>query len=102
MVKQPACAAAINSSGFVPGPFSNRDVNEYAVLFRTPPGADNVPFPCFRSPFQTADAVRFIMFLSFLATNCIECGRVGQSKMRCGLNSAPFGRRQLTFLEIRP
>src|SRR5688500_7370219 len=54
IVKQPACAAAINSSGFVPGAFSNRVVNEYGVLLRTPPGADNVPLPCFKSPFQTA------------------------------------------------
>lgn len=26
--KQPACAAAINSSGLVPAPFSNREMNE--------------------------------------------------------------------------
>src|SRR5580693_6422088 len=43
--KHAACAAAINSSGFVPGPFSNRDVNEYCVSFSTPPGAEIVPFP---------------------------------------------------------
>src|SRR5215469_17324399 len=29
--KHPACAAAISSSGFVPGAFSNRVVNEYGV-----------------------------------------------------------------------
>jgi hypothetical protein len=28
MVKQPACAAAISSSGLVPGPFSKRVLNE--------------------------------------------------------------------------
>jgi hypothetical protein len=29
--KQPACAAAINSSGFVPMPFSKRVLKEYCV-----------------------------------------------------------------------
>src|ERR1700758_3092080 len=52
--KQPACAAAINSSGFVPGAFSNRVVNEYGVLFNTPPGAEIVPLPSFNPPFHTA------------------------------------------------
>src|ERR1700677_3844656 len=61
MVKQPACAAAMSSSGLVPTPFSKRVANEYGELFRTPPGADSVPLPCLRSPFQTADAVRFII-----------------------------------------
>src|SRR5580692_7709834 len=63
MVKHPAWAAAMSSSGFVPGPFSNRVVKEYGALFRTPPGAESVPLPDFRSPFQTADAVRFIVFV---------------------------------------
>src|SRR5258706_86046 len=52
--KQAACAAAINSSGFVPGPFSNREVNEYCVSFSTPPGAEIVPLPSFSPPFHTA------------------------------------------------
>src|ERR1700757_461095 len=60
IVKHPACAAAISSSGFVPTPFSNRVENEYWVLFRTPLCVDTVPCPFFRSPCQTADAVRFI------------------------------------------
>src|ERR1700740_691530 len=60
IVKHPACAAAISSSGFVPIPFSNRVENEYWVLFRTPLCVDTVPCPFFRSPCQTADAVRFI------------------------------------------
>ena len=34
--KQPACAAAISSSGFVPLPSSNRVLNEYCVFDRTP------------------------------------------------------------------
>ncbi len=32
-MKQPACAAATNSSGFVPTPSSKREPNEYWVLF---------------------------------------------------------------------
>jgi hypothetical protein len=60
--KHPACAAAINSSGFVPGAFSNRVVNEYGVLFSTPPGADIAPFPSFSPPFQTALALRCMIF----------------------------------------
>src|SRR5271166_989808 len=60
--KHPACAAAINSSGFVPGPFSNREVNEYCVLFSTPPGAEIDPFPSFNPPFQTALALRCMKF----------------------------------------
>ena len=35
MVKQPACAAAINSSGLVPWALSNRVENEYGVFERT-------------------------------------------------------------------
>src|SRR5687767_12103450 len=34
MAKQPECAAAINSSGLVPTPSSNRDLYEYCVLFK--------------------------------------------------------------------
>src|ERR1700722_408188 len=62
--KQAACAAAINSSGFVPGQFSNREVNEYCVSFSTPPGAEIVPLPSFSPPFHTALALRSIAFSS--------------------------------------
>src|SRR5215475_9272055 len=62
MEKHPACAAAINSSGFVPGAFSNLVVNEYEELFNTPPGADIVPLPSFNPPFQTALALRCMTF----------------------------------------
>src|SRR5690348_11467083 len=64
MEKHPACAAAINSSGFVPGAFSNRVVNEYGVLFSTPPGAEIEPLPSLRPPFQTALALRCMTFSS--------------------------------------
>src|SRR6266849_5730258 len=64
--KQPACAAAINSSGLVPGALSNRVANEYCVLFKTPPGAERLPFPSFNPPFQTALALRCIDRLLFM------------------------------------
>jgi len=40
-----ACAAAINSSGFVPGALSNRVLNEYGVFESTPLSVNIVPFP---------------------------------------------------------
>src|ERR1700693_87397 len=52
--KQAACAAAISSSGLVPGAFSKRVVKEYGVLDSTPPGAEMFPLPSFNPPFQTA------------------------------------------------
>src|SRR6185312_12508922 len=59
--KQPACAAAINSSGLVPGAFSKRVPNEYWVFDRTPLSVEIVPRPDLRSPFHMADALRFMM-----------------------------------------
>src|SRR5947207_409663 len=65
--KQPACAAAINSSGFVPRPFSKRVLNEYCVSARTPLWVERIPLPSFNPPRQTADAVRF-MILRLIVT----------------------------------
>src|ERR1044072_7648034 len=61
--KQPACAAAINSSGFVPLPSSKRVLNEYCVSCSTPLCEEIVPRPSFSPPFQTADALRFMLSL---------------------------------------
>src|ERR1039458_1166079 len=66
--KQPACAAAINSSGFVPTPFSKRVLNEYCVCLSVPLSVEMLPLPLFKSPCQTADALRFINFLSMIGT----------------------------------
>src|SRR5450755_4407910 len=65
MVKQPACAAASNSSGLVPTPFSNRVLNEYCACFSVPLSVEIVPLPLFRSPCQTALALRCMMLLLF-------------------------------------
>src|SRR6516165_12482985 len=63
--KHAACAAAINSSGLVPGASSNRVLKEYCVLFSTPPGAEMLPFPSFKLPFHTALAFLCMSFLVF-------------------------------------
>ena len=55
--KQPACAAATSSSGFVPALPSNRVANVYAASESTALAAEIVPLPPRRSPFQTADAL---------------------------------------------
>ena len=60
IVKQPACAAAINSSGFVPMPSANRVLNEYCVLFHTELCVVKCPFPSSPHPVQTAVACRII------------------------------------------
>src|SRR5262249_45859266 len=61
MEKQPACAAAISSSGLVPTPFSKRVENEYCVFESTPLAVEMVPLPVLRLPCHTADALRCII-----------------------------------------
>src|SRR5947207_7330229 len=58
MVKHPAWAAAISSSGLVPGWDSKRVLNEYGVLLRTPLAEVSVPLPSFKPPLQWALAFR--------------------------------------------
>src|SRR5471032_2796234 len=43
--KQPACAAAMSSSGFVPTPFSKRVLNEYCVSLSVPLSVGILPLP---------------------------------------------------------
>src|SRR3954454_449247 len=61
--KQPACAAAISSSGLVPFPSSKRVLNEYCVFARTPLSVEMVPLPSLSPPFHSADALRFMVSL---------------------------------------
>src|SRR5436190_13584120 len=63
IVKQPACAAAINSSGFVPLPSPNRAANEYGVSLSVPLCTDSVPLPSLTVPCQRAFALRCIVCL---------------------------------------
>src|SRR5579872_1204490 len=85
--KQAACAAAINSSGFVPGTFSNRVLKEYGVLFKIPLAEEMTPLPSFSPPFQTALALRCIR-ISYLHGNWI-------AKLRFRLN-----KKRSRFLEL--
>ena len=59
IVKQPACAAAMSSSGLVPLASPNRVLNPYGVSASSPlAGVASVPVPVFRSPCQWAVAKR--------------------------------------------
>src|SRR6185437_7707654 len=60
MVKHPACAAAISSSGFVPFSLSKRVLNEYGVAARTPESLDSSPLPVRPAPRQSALALRIM------------------------------------------
>src|SRR6185312_15837620 len=65
MVKQPAWAAAISSSGFVPFSLSKRVLNEYGVAARTPESLDSSPLPARPVPRQIALALRIMGTLLF-------------------------------------
>src|ERR671914_280651 len=56
--KQPACAAAISSSGFVPSPSWKRDWNEYGPSY-APLAIRMIPLPSCSDPSQRASAVLF-------------------------------------------
>src|SRR6185369_13086636 len=73
MEKQLACAAAISSSGLVPGALSNRCAKLYGVSRSTPLSVERVPLPSFRPPCQTADPLRCMM-ISLWACGCGESG----------------------------
>src|SRR5712692_1831388 len=78
--KQAACAAAISSSGLVPGLFSKRVVNEYGVLDSTPLVAETAPVPSLSPPFQTALALRCIRLSSIYeldASSIVDGGEAG-------------------------
>src|SRR5271165_6998302 len=70
MVKHPAWAAAINSSGFVPFSFSKRVRKEYGVSASTPESVERLPLPSRPVPRQTAFALRIMVRL--LAIACSE------------------------------
>src|ERR1043165_8203154 len=60
IVKQPAWAAAINSSGLVPTPCSKRVPYEYCALLNTVLWVLRRPLPSLPPPFQFAVAVLFM------------------------------------------
>src|SRR5580698_912841 len=79
MVKHPACAAAINSSGLVPFSFSKRVRNEYGVSASTPESVERVPLPARPVPCQTAFALRIMVRL--LAVACSKFSRVSSCEI---------------------
>src|SRR6202012_2364079 len=66
MLKQPACAAAISSSGLVPLPSPNRAVNEYGVSFRVALCVVRLPLPSLPLACQTALARRLMLSMEVL------------------------------------
>src|SRR5579859_8130933 len=98
MVNQPACAAARSSSGLVPIPFSKRVLKEYCACFRTPLSVEIAPLPVFKSPCQTADALRCILFSPLLSAAARCPGywihrerRVVQRYIRCSTDGKGSG-----------
>ena len=85
IVKHPACAAAISSSGLVPTPDSKREVKEYGVSFRTVLSVESVPLPDLRLPCQTADAFRFIVW------DRNKRGTAAFARPACGNPAARYG-----------
>src|SRR5258708_15146161 len=91
--KQPACAAAISSSGLVPLPSAKRLVNEYWVSDSTPLSVEIVPLPSLRLPLHSADALRFMADLPLRSLRWLRPvsgvgERVFQSPVRAGSNPA--------------
>ena len=92
MVKQPACAAAISSSGLVPIPFSNRRRKRILRIFQYAALLEIVPLPSFRPPRHTALAVRCIRlsfccrlnWIKFLGPATAGCREARRSRKGAG------------------
>src|ERR1051325_8881792 len=82
MLKHDACAAAINSSGFEPFAFSNRDGTEYGKSFKKPLCVVVAPCPSFKPPFQTARPSRLISGIRkfLLAADIIAAPKKGNTR----------------------
>src|SRR6266851_2354220 len=61
----------MSSSGFVPGPSSKRDLNEY-LPSKAPLPSLRVPAPSFRSPRHSASEIRLAIFHSFENENGVR------------------------------
>src|ERR1700688_4561755 len=72
MVKHPAWAAAINSSGLVPLSFSKRVLKEYGVSVSTPESVERLPLPARPVPRQIAFALRIMESLHCARANRIR------------------------------
>src|SRR6202043_2987040 len=87
MVKHPAWAAAINSSGLVPFSFSKRVLKEYGVSASTPESVERFPLPVRPVPRQTAFALRIMLHL--LAVVSSKISQIS-SWRRCSANTPPI------------
>src|SRR5271157_3022704 len=102
MVKHPACAAAISSSGLVPFSFSKRVLKEYGVAASTPESVEMSPLPARPVPRQTAFALR-IMEVSYDVLSTPNCraarGRPtgGRTEPQKGFAFARFPLSQSVF-----
>src|SRR6202453_4278843 len=76
MVKHPACAAAISSSGLVPFSFSKRVLKEYGVAASTPESVERLPLPSRPVPLHTAFALRIMLYPDSMRTRekCLAFG----------------------------
>jgi hypothetical protein len=105
IAKQPEWAAAMSSSGFVPGALSKRMLNEYGVFLRAPPGAVSVPLPSLMVPFQTAVAVRLNMRKTTGTGGTERCkrnaGAIGSSR-DLDWPKFDYGSQSLTRCRRRP
>src|SRR6516225_4321807 len=72
MLKQPACAAAISSSGLVPLPSPKRAVNEYGVSFSVALWVARLPLPSLPLPCHSALACRLIAMSDLLLTEALH------------------------------
>src|SRR5450631_3156912 len=87
MVKHPAWAAAINSSGLVPFSFSKRVLKEYGVSASTPESVERFPLPARPVPRQTALALRIMLQILAVVSSKISqisCWR------RCSADTPPI------------
>src|SRR5271155_4501491 len=93
IVKQPACAAAISSSGLVPTPFSKRVEKLYCASCRVPLCVEIVPLPAFRLPCHFALALRSIDLLLWLFLEAVV-----QPCLRdlCRIHGIPFDAGSIT------
>src|SRR6266576_1813917 len=67
MVKHPACAAPMSSSGLVPGLPSKRLLKPYGYSLSAPLLVEMAPLPSLMPPCQTADPWVFISSSPFVA-----------------------------------
>jgi hypothetical protein len=77
-------------------------LKEYWVSDRTPLSVEIKPFPFLRSPFQTADALRFIFEHSWMLGAGARQAWIPHAPHPCPRCRAPFGLTAGEFVTERP